>query len=847
MKTTGVGCKPKAASCSLGWAVVLVGLVACAFSVRGAEPAERTKSLIAVLQSDTSFFEKARACQQLGEIGTAQAVPVLAGLLADPKLSAYARSGLEGIPDPSAAAALRRAVQDLKGPLLAGVINSLGVLRDAQSTELLTQLASDTSSGVSKEALLVLGNIATQESIRPIQELLINGKDAASADAAAAGLLAAEQTRARGDLALAAALYDLIRNAKVPTACRVGATRGAILARTGDRVSFLMEQLRSGEPAIRNAALLTIRDIPDDSLANALNREIASVAPELQVQLLLAIADCHNSGSIPVVASLDSSQSPEVRKAALNVLGRLGPAAAPALLTALQEDRASDERAIVLMGLRSMEGTGVDDFLITALHSAKTPPLQVDLIRLLDSRGVSNAAPEILKLAADGDTVVSIAALSAMRTLGGPNELQRLMTIAKSAVDPGVRDAVENALAGICSRSGEAACQTVLQALTQATRNAERNCWIRVLGQVGYSKALPAIEAAVADPDSEVAANALAQLGHWPNPEPMETLLKAVGSSATPDLRKQTIVAVIDLMTTVTDEGLAPDAKVVGWVQRVQPALKSVEDKRRILAVLGRLKTIESFELLNSYLEDEGLRTEAASGILQIAPALSNGDKAAELKAALEEIAFTVSNSELKSQARKLAKGISVQSSPVSLFNRQSLAGWEGGTNVWRVREGVIVGGSLKGNPRNEFLATVRTYTNFLLRLEYKLVGTEGFVNSGVQFRSVRMSNPANEMNGYQADIGAGYSGCLYDESRRNTFLARASQELIQRLEKTNDWNHYEVRAEGRHIRIRLNGELTVEYTELDATLPQWGLIGLQIHGGNKAEVSFREITIQEF
>jgi len=37
-----------------------------------------------------------------------------------------------------------------------------------------------------------------------------------------------------------------------------------------------------------------------------------------------------------------------------------------------------------------------------------------------------------------------------------------------------------------------------------------------------------------------------------------------------------------------------------------------------------------------------------------------------------------------------------------------------------------------------------------------------------------------------------------------------------------------------------------VDYTEPDAAIPQSGLIGLQIHGGNKAEVSFRNIAIQE-
>ncbi|MEQ2010205.1 MAG: DUF1080 domain-containing protein, partial [Limisphaerales bacterium] len=98
---------------------------------------------------------------------------------------------------------------------------------------------------------------------------------------------------------------------------------------------------------------------------------------------------------------------------------------------------------------------------------------------------------------------------------------------------------------------------------------------------------------------------------------------------------------------------------------------------------------------------------------------------------------------------------LSASADHVPLFDGKTFAGWEGETNkVWRIRDGVIVGGSMDGNPRNEFLATHKSYKNFHLRFDYKLVGTQGFVNGGVQFRSKRIPNPPNEMSGYQADIG---------------------------------------------------------------------------------------------
>jgi hypothetical protein len=182
----------------------------------------------------------------------------------------------------------------------------------------------------------------------------------------------------------------------------------------------------------------------------------------------------------------------------------------------------------------------------------------------------------------------------------------------------------------------------------------------------------------------------------------------------------------------------------------------------------------------------------------------------------------------------------------VSIFDGKTLDGWEGSEKVWRVADGVIVGGSLEGNKQNEFLATKKSYKDFVLKLEYKLVGTEGFINSGVQIRSKRIDKPANEMKGYQADIGVGWTGSLYDESRRNKVMAKADGELIKKTEKLGDWNTYEIRCEGLRVVLKLNGVQTIDYTEEDKTLEQEGLIGLQIHGGAKSEVSFRNLTIEE-
>ena len=190
------------------------------------------------------------------------------------------------------------------------------------------------------------------------------------------------------------------------------------------------------------------------------------------------------------------------------------------------------------------------------------------------------------------------------------------------------------------------------------------------------------------------------------------------------------------------------------------------------------------------------------------------------------------------------------QGKGVALSDGKTFSGWVGDTNkTWRMEEGAFVGGSLKDKiPRNEFLRTTRRYTNFVLRLKVKLVGTAagGFINGGVQVRSQPAKNPPNEMVGYQCDMGEGWWGALYDESRRNKVLVKPDLKAVEQSLKKNDWNEYLIRCEGKRIRTWLNGEAMIDYTEPDEGIEQFGLIGVQIHSGGPAEAFYKEIEIEE-
>jgi hypothetical protein len=179
----------------------------------------------------------------------------------------------------------------------------------------------------------------------------------------------------------------------------------------------------------------------------------------------------------------------------------------------------------------------------------------------------------------------------------------------------------------------------------------------------------------------------------------------------------------------------------------------------------------------------------------------------------------------------------------VSIFNGKNLDGWEGDLKIFRVEDGAIVAGTLDNKiARNEFLCTTRTYGDFELRLKVKLLGGDQ-ANAGIQFRTKRIPNN-HEVIGYQADMGVGWWGALYDESRRNKVLVGPDQAKMKTVVKANDWNDYVIRAEGNHIQLWINGVQTVDYTEADPAIDKTGVIAVQIHSGPPSQALYKDITI---
>jgi putative membrane-bound dehydrogenase-like protein len=169
------------------------------------------------------------------------------------------------------------------------------------------------------------------------------------------------------------------------------------------------------------------------------------------------------------------------------------------------------------------------------------------------------------------------------------------------------------------------------------------------------------------------------------------------------------------------------------------------------------------------------------------------------------------------------------------LFNGRNLAGWTGDSQLWSVENRQIVGRS-PGLQHNSFLVSDLSAEDFRLAFEVKLVNDVG--NSGVQFRSQPLDG-FHEVRGYQADIGPGWWGKLYEENGRALLWDKSGEQHVNR----GEWNRYEIEAVGSRVRTLINGQPCVDLD--DTAGKRRGVFALQIHSGGPMEVRFRNLQLE--
>ncbi len=613
--------------------------------------------LLAVIESDASYEEKAGAFRQLAVVGSAKAVPVLAKQLADEKTSHMARYALETIPGPVVNQTLREALGQLQGKSLVGVIGSIGVRRDTQAVNSLAVLLTHQEPAVSQAAMRALGSIGNEQAVALLKKALPRTPAQSQLFLCEGLLRCAERLAGQGDRQIALGIYAVLMEHNTPHQVQTAAIRGAIVVRGVNDLTLLRQSLASRDYIAFSAAVRATRELPERAVTQALVAGLEDRPTDYQV-LIIGILGLR--GDIVVLPELHDRArrgSQPARLAALKALSQLAQAATVPVLVTLSTDPDNEIAAAAATHLAHFPNRAADVAIREMLTSKSVEPRLIAL-ELTGRRRMAHMLPLLLQAAADPDVGIRVQALKTLAELGGSEELVALLVLLPQMTQTKDLDAMRQALTDIVARTDDVDAVTaqLLGALSQVNA-AQKVALLRVLSSVGGSQALAIVRNAVDDPDEEVRLGAIRALGTWKSADAAPELLAL---TKTADEARIRILCLRGYLTLAGRRDLSGDQRL-DMCQQIASHLQQPAERKQWLGVLGRIDSPKALAQIYPYLDKSDTRDTACAVSLAMVERLAKKNrqiaKNPTVKKTLQKVRDVSANADYQSRAQKLLAG----------------------------------------------------------------------------------------------------------------------------------------------------------------------------------------------
>ena len=601
--------------------------------------AQRLGAILA--DAKTTLAARRFICNQLLLVGNDSHVPILVRMLDDAKTVDMARRTLEGIPDAASLKALQAALARLKGLPLIGVVNSLGVRRDAESVSAIAKLAASADAALSVAAFEALGKIASADAARALMQA--KAKGTALTRLRDAQLMCAQRLVA-AEPKLAAAIYRHILDANPPIHWRMGALIGLVKADPRAGVPLILD---ADDSRLRAQGLQITIGLPDPAITDILTARLPQLPPADQVLLVDVLAQRGDRAAAPAVTGLVKARDETVRLAAIRALATLGNADTVDLLAGIAAASQGSIQAAARDSLHRLPGKQADARIV-ALVPQGEPPLRAELIRAIGARGIASANSTLLKTATDPDEGVRAAAFGSLAAVGDAACYSRLVELLLAAPSQGDGRAAERALVAIAERLADsAACVGPLLSALKAAPARTKPTLLRLLGSFGGADALKAVQAHVTDQDADVQTAAVRALAGWPDASPAPELLKLAKDAASPTHR---VLALRGYLRLASE---AEKPQRLKMLERVRPIATTPDAKRMLLGTLGDIADAAALQVAASFRPDAEVAAEAEMAMLKIAKALLASDRKA-VQGPMQQLAATSRNADAVQQAKAI-------------------------------------------------------------------------------------------------------------------------------------------------------------------------------------------------
>lgn len=580
------------------------------------DPAARAQCearLLQFLKTAATPVAKMAACRYLRLIGSDAAVPALQVMLSDPRAADMAIYALQQIPGGAAEKALLQALSTTNPATRNQVIAALGERQVVSAVPALALLLLQPASG--EAATRALGRIGGDAASKALVAAYRGATANLKAAVARSILMCAEQQLARKHPSGALELYELLASDQsLPVPVRKAATMGRIASAESGALGIVLDLLGGTDADLQEAAIAKIADVvAPDAIA-----PMCSLLPRLpapaQVQLLAVLAIYPRDLVLTAVLEAARSSAVPVRIAALKALESTGGPTVVPLLAETAASARGPEQTAARTALGALKGREVDEAILALV--ARQPPDDVagELIRTLADRRMYPAKRVVAGALASTSLRVRVEALRALRTLGTPSDVPAVLDLLLESTDEPEQTEAETTIVALTQKiaSPDGRSDTVTARLDTVETPEERVRLIKVLPQIGDSRALPVLRAALADDDPDVFDAAVRAFTAWPTSSARDDVLTLARDSRNETHRLLAIRAFIRIIGR--DPYRDPDAAVADL--RLAAGFSWRPDEQKlVLGELAKFPCQDALDLAEGFLKEASVAAEAQAAI----------------------------------------------------------------------------------------------------------------------------------------------------------------------------------------------------------------------------------------
>ena len=590
--------------------------------------------LVRLLAPSATFEARRFACKQLGIIGSSRALPALGNLLKNEETAGIACLALTTYSPGKADKLLRAALPAARGAARIQIINTLGDRRDAKAVKLLAQAAADADLTVAQAAMGALGKVGNRAAWKVIASCSKAANPALQTALTEATVRCADALAGSGDRKTATPIYEGLLAPAQPDYVRRAALDALLRLDKAHAQQRIFAVLRGPDSALKPVAIAEVRTLPAKNASEVFAAELPRLQPQEQVWMIDSLAA---RGDGPACAAIGNSlTSPEanVRRAAINTLGRIGGAwCVPLFVAALNQSKDAEERRALESSLISLRGDAQTDSAIVAALKESSGNTRANLITALARRQGAEANTVLLAETGQSDPTVAKAALRAISKTATWKEATPLLTLLTQTRDAEVRSeaggAAAQAIAGIDDPSQRSTL--VREALGRAQDLDSHVVLLGLLPGCGDATALATLKIAATSTNTRIRDTVVRALADWPNASAWDALANIYRQPANESLRG---LALRGLVRLVGEENAHPGAQMIEHYRQLLAGAHGDADLRLILGALGGAAQPEALELALPLLDNAGVRAEAEVAVKRIAEAI----KAQHPKAAQEAL-----------------------------------------------------------------------------------------------------------------------------------------------------------------------------------------------------------------